>query len=318
MFDVDIVCDAQARRMKGIVEASRKEPIRQRDAGIAPPQDDSDKSSPEDLPEGDGEEGVPDYMPEETHGQEMTTYSAEAMGNPGDLAVDKAAAEKDNQAGSSSSKGKEKIGESSKPTAFSCGTHSPHSAANELSATFQGAKTTREHPSVMALEIPTPAESILTAPACGGAEMRHPDPNSEDPAADLNTRGRQSRKRKASFSPGRPTPKIPLVVAYINSSSGDEGEAEVGRTMIGTPPRDQVKDNAGGSADSPLATSTAGLSEASVGGLGPSTQAGEPTPETMLRAMASGRAYIGGTTRVASGSALQQAVCIIFSIVPPM
>ena len=42
MFDVDIVYDAQARRMKGIVEASRKAALHQRDARIAPPEDDSD------------------------------------------------------------------------------------------------------------------------------------------------------------------------------------------------------------------------------------------------------------------------------------
>ena len=44
----------------------------------------------------------------------------------------------------------------------------------------------------------------------------------EDPASNLDTRGRQSGKRKASFSPRRPAPKIPRVVAYVDSSSGDE------------------------------------------------------------------------------------------------
>ena len=44
----------------------------------------------------------------------------------------------------------------------------------------------------------------------------------EDPTSNLDTRGRQSGKRKASFSPGRPTPKIPRVVAYVDSSAGDE------------------------------------------------------------------------------------------------
>ena len=37
VYDVDVVCDALARRMKGIVEASRKEALRQQDAGVAPP-----------------------------------------------------------------------------------------------------------------------------------------------------------------------------------------------------------------------------------------------------------------------------------------
>ena len=36
VYDVDVVCDALARRMKGVVEASRKEALRQQDAGIAP------------------------------------------------------------------------------------------------------------------------------------------------------------------------------------------------------------------------------------------------------------------------------------------
>ena len=61
-----MVCDALARRMKGIVEASRKAALRQRDAGIAPPEEESDGSAPENPPEGDDEGGVPDYVPEET------------------------------------------------------------------------------------------------------------------------------------------------------------------------------------------------------------------------------------------------------------
>ena len=61
-----MVCDALARRMKGIVEASRKAALRQRDAGIAPPEDESDENAPENPPEGDNEGGVPDYVPEET------------------------------------------------------------------------------------------------------------------------------------------------------------------------------------------------------------------------------------------------------------
>ncbi|KAK0598445.1 hypothetical protein LWI29_034763 [Acer saccharum] len=63
-----VVCDALARRMKGIVEASRKATLRQRDAGIAPPKEESDESAPKNPPEGDDEGGVPDYVPEETQG----------------------------------------------------------------------------------------------------------------------------------------------------------------------------------------------------------------------------------------------------------
>ena len=87
MFDVDIVSDALARRMKGIVEASRKAVLRQRDAGIAPPEDESDEGTPENLPEGDNEEGVPDYVPEEAHDQEPTVCSAEAAGVSGNFGV---------------------------------------------------------------------------------------------------------------------------------------------------------------------------------------------------------------------------------------
>ncbi|KAK0571125.1 hypothetical protein LWI29_011465 [Acer saccharum] len=59
------------------------------------------------------------------------------------------------------------------------------------------------------------------------------------------------------------------------------------------PPEEQIRDNAGGSTDLPRAASSAGLPEAGVRGLGSSPQIDDPTPETMLRAMASGRAYIG-------------------------
>ena len=78
--------------MKGIVEVSQKAALRQRDAGIAPPEDDSDGSAPENRPEGGDEEGVRDYMPEETHDQEMTTYSAGAVGNPEGFGASRTAA----------------------------------------------------------------------------------------------------------------------------------------------------------------------------------------------------------------------------------
>ncbi|KAK1583644.1 hypothetical protein Q3G72_025792 [Acer saccharum] len=50
LFEVDVVCDALARRMKGIVEVSRKAALRQQDAGIAPPKEESDGSAHENLP----------------------------------------------------------------------------------------------------------------------------------------------------------------------------------------------------------------------------------------------------------------------------
>ncbi|KAK4841902.1 hypothetical protein QYF36_012306 [Acer negundo] len=44
----------------------------------------------------------------------------------------------------------------------------------------------------------------------------------EDLAANLDTRGRQPRERKASFSSGKPASKIPRVVKYIDSFSGSK------------------------------------------------------------------------------------------------
>ncbi|KAK3222193.1 hypothetical protein Dsin_009218 [Dipteronia sinensis] len=177
------LCDAQARRMTGIVEVSRREVKRQQDAGIAPPQGDSDGSSSEDIPEGDAGD-VPDYMPEETQNQELAAH----------------AADEGNQAGPST-KGKEKVGESSEPATFSCGTGSPRPAVVEPSATSPDAEIAREHPDVTVPEILISAE-LNTAPSGSGAEMGRSDPDFEDPTVDLNTRGRQPRKRKASFSPG--------------------------------------------------------------------------------------------------------------------
>ena len=117
-------------------------------------------------------------------------------------------------------------------------------------------------------EIPTLVEPIST-PKEGSVEMRHLDLDSEDPATDLNPRRRQSGKRKASFSPGRPTPKIPRVVAYVDSSS-DEGEGEVGKNAGMTPPQDQIKGSAGGSTVSPRATTSARLPGTCVRDSGPS------------------------------------------------
>ncbi|KAK0579786.1 hypothetical protein LWI29_031429 [Acer saccharum] len=287
LFDVDIVCDAQARWMKGIVEASRKAAIRQRDAGIAPPEDDSDGSAPKDPLKGDDEKGVLDYMPEETHGPDMTACSTEAVGDPEGLGASRIAANQDNQAGPS--KGKDKVGHPSEPEQATIpgGSNSPHSAANTPSVTSQGFEAAGGHSGVAALEIstsvePNPTVSEILTPA-------NPTPT----PGEGNVEVRQPGKRKALFFSGRPYPKIPRVVAYVDSSSDDEGEGGVGRDASVTPPADQIKDSVGGSTDFPRATSYAELPETSAGGLGSSPQTDDPTPETMLRAMASGRAYIG-------------------------
>ena len=90
---------------------------------------------------------------------------------------------------------------------------------NTPSVTSQGVEVAGGHSGVVAPEIPTSAEPNPTAPKIpapidptptprdSNVEVRQPGKDSEDPAVDLNSRGRQSRKRKASFSSGRPTPQ---------------------------------------------------------------------------------------------------------------
>ncbi|KAK0575087.1 hypothetical protein LWI29_033788 [Acer saccharum] len=283
LFEVDVVCDALARRMKGIVEASRKAALRQRDAEVAPPEDKSDERSPENHDEG----GVPDYVPEETHGPEMAACSTEAVGDPEIFGASRAAADQDNQAGPAS-RGKEKVGNPSEPERATCpsGSYSPHSAVNTPSVTSQGFEAAGGHSGVVAPKILASVEPNPTAPEILTPVNPNPTPG------EGNVEVRQPGKRKASFSSGRPYPKIPRVVAYVDSSSDDEGEGGVGRDASVTPPADQIKDSVGGSTDFPRVTSSAELPETSAGGLGSSPQTDDPTPETMLRAMASGRAYI--------------------------
>ncbi|KAK0574654.1 hypothetical protein LWI29_026804 [Acer saccharum] len=224
-----------------------------------PPEDDSDGSALEDPLEGDDEEGVPDYMPEETHGPDMIACSTEAVGDPEGLEASRTAANQDNQAGPS--KGKDKVGHPSEPEQATIpgGSNSPHSAANTPSVTSQGFEAAGGHSGVAASEILTPANPTPT-PGKGNVEVRQPG------------------KRKASFSSGRPYPKIPRVVAYVDSSSDDEGEGGVGRDASVTPPPDQIKDSVGGSTDFPRATSSAELPETSAGGLGSSPPTDDPAP----------------------------------------
>ncbi|KAK0579169.1 hypothetical protein LWI29_022147 [Acer saccharum] len=259
------------------ISACRKRP---------PPEDDSDGSAPEDPLEGDDEEGVPDYMPEETHGPDMITCSTKAVGDPEGLGASRTAANQDNQAGPS--KGKDKVGHPSEPKQATVpgGSNSPHFAANTPSVTSQGLEAAGGHSGVAAPKILTSAEPNPTVSEI--LTLVNPTPT----PGEGNVKVRQPGKRKASFSSGRPYPKIPRVVAYVDSSLDDEGEGSVGRDESVTLPTDQIKDSVGGSTDFPLATSSAELPETSAGGLGSSPQTDDPTPETMLRAMASGRAYI--------------------------
>ncbi|KAK1576184.1 hypothetical protein Q3G72_011626 [Acer saccharum] len=273
--------DGLARRMKGIVEASRKAVLRQRDAGIAPPEDESDEGTPGNVPEGDDEEGVPDCVLEEAHDQEPTVCSVGAEGTSGNFGVSRTSADSGNPAGPSS-KEKEKVGDLPEPEQANppSGSGSPHSAADMQDVPLEAVGG----PSgAVAPEFPTSVE-----PNRYSSEI----PASADPIStpgDSNTEAGQTGKRKASFSSGRPFPKIPRVVAYVNSSSEDEGEDDASVT----PPREQVRESAGGSAGLPPATPSAELPEGDVGDMGSSPQIDDPTPETIFRAMASGRAYIG-------------------------
>ncbi|KAK1582979.1 hypothetical protein Q3G72_019935 [Acer saccharum] len=153
--------------------------------------------------------------------------------------------------------------------------------------TSQGVEAIEGHSGAVAPEVSTSAE-----PNPSASEILTPADPISTPGGS-NVEAGQPGKRKASFSSGRPYPKIPRVVGYVDSSSGDEGEGDVEKEAGMVPPEEQIRDNAGGSTDLPRAASFAGLPEAGVSGLGSSPQIDDPTPETMLRAMASGRAYIG-------------------------
>jgi hypothetical protein len=270
---VDVVCDALARRMKGIVEASRKEALRQRDAGVAPPDDKSEGSAPEDLPDND-EEGVPEYMPEEIHGQETTACSKETTADPEGFGVSRTEADLDSRKGPS--KGKEKVGHpsDSDQATLAGGVNSPISAAVDASHVTPRDAETAEHHSGMVTQ-GTPASAVPSAPEGSSVEAR------------------QLGKRKASFSSGRATHKVPRVVAYVDSSSGDEGEGNAEENVGASSPMVPTKDDVGGSTAIPRAASSAELPETDAGGSGSSPHTDDPAPESMLRAMASGRAYIG-------------------------
>ena len=267
---MDVVCDALARRMKGIVEASRKEALRQQDAGVAPPDDKSEESAPEDLP-GNDEEGVPEYMPEEIHGPETTVCTKETAAGSDAFGVSRTEADLDSRMGPS--KGKEKVGypSDSDQATLAGGVSSP-AAVNTPYVTPRAAETAEQHSNDFTQGIP--ASAVPFAPEGGSAETR------------------QLGKRKASLSSGRAANKIPRVVAYVDSS-GDEEAGDAGKSVGIPPPAVQVKGDASGSPAIPRAASPTELPETDAGGSGSSPYTDDPAPESMLRAMASGRAYIG-------------------------
>ncbi|KAK0605795.1 hypothetical protein LWI29_030799 [Acer saccharum] len=109
------------------------------------------------------------------------------MQNPGEPPADKAATQTDGVA-CSRLKGKEKVGEPFEPVSLSHGTPLPRYVVNETN-------------DAVAPEMPAPPKSIpVPSSTGGGAELRHPDSGSEDPAADLNTRGRRSGNEQG-YSP---------------------------------------------------------------------------------------------------------------------
>ncbi|KAK0596815.1 hypothetical protein LWI29_019315 [Acer saccharum] len=87
-------------------------------------------------------------------------------------------------------KGKEKVGEPSEPVALSDGTPSSRYVVNEPNNAPRDAGAAREPLGTMAPKIPVPPKSVIVPSSIDGAELSHPDPGSEDPAADLNTCGR--------------------------------------------------------------------------------------------------------------------------------
>ncbi|KAK0605712.1 hypothetical protein LWI29_029902 [Acer saccharum] len=119
-----------------MVEASRKEALRQEEAGIVPLENDFDESYPEDTSEEEHNEGVPEYTPQETCGAS------------------------------------EEVGESDNVP--------------------RDAESVMEPLGAVAPKVSVPHKSVsVPSPTGGDAELRHLDPDSEDLAADLNTRGRQ-------------------------------------------------------------------------------------------------------------------------------
>ncbi|KAK0574852.1 hypothetical protein LWI29_030108 [Acer saccharum] len=152
----------EARKIKAVVEASRKEVLRQKAAGIALPQGDSDESLPEDPPEG-ADEGILN----ETRGPEEETILAEDMLNPGDLDADEVAALMGGSGSSLRAKGKEKIGEpSGTQVSASERNEAGSSAVDESTAVPQGDERVQEPSNVVASEFPTPIEpTLIPSPA---------------------------------------------------------------------------------------------------------------------------------------------------------
>ncbi|KAK0570766.1 hypothetical protein LWI29_006132 [Acer saccharum] len=77
-----------------------------------------------------------------------------------------------------------------------------HGAGEEVGESYnvpRDAEPVRKPLGAMAPEVSVPPKSVpVPSPAGGDAELRHPDPDFEDLAADLNTRGRQPGTKNKS------------------------------------------------------------------------------------------------------------------------
>ncbi|KAK0590042.1 hypothetical protein LWI29_022036 [Acer saccharum] len=115
----------------------------------------------------------------ETRGAGEEADLAGDLQNPGEPPADEAATQVDSLA-RSRLKGKEKVGEPSEPLALSHGTSSSRSVVNEPDNTPRDAETAREPLGAVAPKILVSPESVpVPSSAGGGAELRHPDPDSE-------------------------------------------------------------------------------------------------------------------------------------------
>ncbi|KAK0582082.1 hypothetical protein LWI29_021336 [Acer saccharum] len=166
------------------------------------------------------------------------------MQNPGEPPADEAATQTGSLA-RSRLKGKEKVGEPSEPVALSHGTPLPRSIVNEPNNAPQDAEAAREPLGVVVPKIPVPPESVpVPSSTGGGAELRHPDPDSEDPTADLNTRGRQSRNERDHSLNNQGNlrgPTFDEAAAVSQSIDGAEGPSGTTPNFVSLPPEIHVQ-----------------------------------------------------------------------------
>ena len=101
---------------------------------------------------------------------------------------------------------------------------------------LRDAEPVREPLGAVAPKVPVPLESVpVPSPVGGDAELRHPDPDFEDPVADLNTRGRQSGSER-DHSPNNQSnlrgPAFDEAAAASQSFDGAGGPSGTAPTSI--------------------------------------------------------------------------------------